>query len=140
MWEGEINVCKVLVPIKVVLVENDYLLYPKFELHRYQQMNWFLYWRSFYWKKIWCTYLSRAHCSANTNLNLIRSTYSKSNLATKSPVILSYFNFVSLNQHNNLKASSCRALFWCFCVYFEQAKYQNNESKSKQHEIISLIN
>ena len=43
MWEGEINVCKVLVPIKVVLVENDYLLYPKFELHRYQQMNRFLY-------------------------------------------------------------------------------------------------
>ena len=51
LWQGEISVCKVLVPIKVVPVKKDYFLHPKFELHRYQQMNWFLYWRSFYWKK-----------------------------------------------------------------------------------------
>ena len=36
MWQGEISVCKVLVPIKVVLVKNDYFLYSKFELLRYQ--------------------------------------------------------------------------------------------------------
>ena len=28
-----------VVPIKVVPVKNDYFLHPKFELHRYQQMN-----------------------------------------------------------------------------------------------------
>ena len=39
LWQGE---------IKVVSVKNDYFLHPKFELHRYQQMNGFLYWRSFY--------------------------------------------------------------------------------------------
>ena len=43
----EISVCKVLVTIKVVPVKNDYFLHSKFELHRYQQMNKFLYWRSF---------------------------------------------------------------------------------------------
>ena len=48
MWQGEISIFKLLVPIKVVLVKNDYFLYPKFEMHRYQQMNGFLYWRSFY--------------------------------------------------------------------------------------------
>ena len=53
MWQGEISVCKVLVPIKAVPVKNDYFLCPKFELHRYQQMIGFLYWHSFYWKKIW---------------------------------------------------------------------------------------
>ena len=42
MWQVEISVCKVLVPIKVVLVKNDYILYQNFELHRYQQMNGFL--------------------------------------------------------------------------------------------------
>ena len=36
LWQRDINVCKVLMPIKVVLVKNDYFLQPKFELHRYQ--------------------------------------------------------------------------------------------------------
>ena len=31
-------------------------------------------------------------------------------------------------------------MFWCWCVYFEQVKYRNNESKQKQHEIIFWIN
>ena len=48
LWQGEISVCKVLVPIKIVPVKNDYFLHPKFELHRYQQMNGFLYCCSFY--------------------------------------------------------------------------------------------
>ena len=39
LWQGEISVCKVLVPIKVVPVNNDCFLHPKLELHRYQQMN-----------------------------------------------------------------------------------------------------
>ena len=39
MWQGEISVCKVPVPIKVLPVKNDYFLYQTFELHRYQQMN-----------------------------------------------------------------------------------------------------
>ena len=39
-----------------------------------------------------------------------------------------------------MKASRCRALFWCFCVYFQQVKYQNDESKSKQLETFFLIN
>ena len=30
MWEREISVCKVVVPIQVVLVKNVYFLYPKF--------------------------------------------------------------------------------------------------------------
>ena len=51
LWHGENNVCNVLVSIKVVLIKNDYFLHPKFELHTYQQMNGFLYWRSFHWKK-----------------------------------------------------------------------------------------
>ena len=137
MWEGEINVCKVLVPIKVVLVENDYLLYPKFELHRYQQMNRFLYWRSFYWKKIWCMDLSRAHCSANTNLNLIRSTYSKSNLAIKSPVILSYFNFVSLN---NITTWKHHAAERCFDVFVFTLKKQNTKiMKASQSSMRSFL-
>ena len=50
LWQGEASICKVLVPIKIVLVKNNNLLLSKFELHRYQQMNGFLYWRSFYWK------------------------------------------------------------------------------------------
>ena len=57
LWQGEISVCKVLVPIKVVQVKNDYFLHPKFELQRYHQMNGFLYWIRFYWKKIG-TYIS----------------------------------------------------------------------------------
>ena len=84
--QGKISVCKVLVLIKVVPVKNDYFLHPIFEFHRYHQTNGFLYWRSFYWRKH--SFQSRAHCPANTNLNLIRSTYSKSNLATDSPAIL----------------------------------------------------
>ena len=51
LWQGYISVCKVLVQIKVVPVKNDYFFHPKLELHRYQQMNGFLYWHSFYWKK-----------------------------------------------------------------------------------------
>ena len=47
LWQGEISVCKVLVPIKVVPVKNDYFLHPKIELHRYREMNGFLYWHSF---------------------------------------------------------------------------------------------
>ena len=43
MWQGEISVCKVLVPVKVVLVKNDYFLFPKFELRKYHQINGFLY-------------------------------------------------------------------------------------------------
>ena len=50
LWQGEISACKVLVPIKVVPVKNDYFLHQKFELHR-SQMNWFLYCCSFYWKQ-----------------------------------------------------------------------------------------
>ena len=49
LWQGEISACKVLVPIKVVSVKNDY-----------------------YYSRI---YQSRAHWPVNTNLNLIRSTY-----------------------------------------------------------------
>ena len=48
LWRGEIGVCKVLISIKLVPVKKDYFLHPKFELHRYQQTNGFLYWRSFY--------------------------------------------------------------------------------------------
>ena len=48
LWQGEISVCEVLVPIKVVSVKNDCFLHPKFELHRYQQINGFLHRRSFY--------------------------------------------------------------------------------------------
>ena len=40
-----------LVLIKVVPVKNDYFLRSKFELYRYQQINGFLYWLRFYWKK-----------------------------------------------------------------------------------------
>ena len=35
LWQGEISACKVLVPIKVVPVKNDYFLHQKFELHKY---------------------------------------------------------------------------------------------------------
>ena len=51
LWQVDINVCKVLVPIKVLLVKNNYFLHKIIVLHRYQQMNGFLYWCSFYWKK-----------------------------------------------------------------------------------------
>ena len=62
LWQGEISAFKVIVPIKVVPVKND---------HYYSLI---------------CQ--SRAHCRVNTNLNLIRSTYSKSSLDIKSPAIL----------------------------------------------------
>ena len=48
LWQGDITVCKALVPIKVVPVKNDYFFHQKFELHRYKKMNGFLYWCSFY--------------------------------------------------------------------------------------------
>ena len=51
LWQGKISACTVLLSIKVVPVKNDHFLHPKFELHRYQQMNGFLYWRGFYGKK-----------------------------------------------------------------------------------------
>ena len=35
LWQEEISACKVLVPIKVVPVKNDYFLHQKFELHKY---------------------------------------------------------------------------------------------------------
>ena len=60
LCQGEISACKVL--IKGVPVKNDH-----------------------YFLRI---YQSRAHCPVNTNVNLIWSTYSKSNLAIKSPAIL----------------------------------------------------
>ena len=87
----EISVCKVLVTIKVVPVKNDYFFYPKFELHRYQQMNKFLYWCSFYRKKVGAYISHELIGRLIPNLNLIRSTYSKSNLAIESPAILSLF-------------------------------------------------
>ena len=49
--QGEISVCKVPVIIKEVPVKNNYFLHPKFELHRYQQVNGFPYCHSFCWKK-----------------------------------------------------------------------------------------
>ena len=45
-----------LVLIKVVPVKNDYFLRSKFEVYRYQQINGFLYWLRFYWKKMWRMY------------------------------------------------------------------------------------
>ena len=78
----EISVCKVLVTIKVVPVKNDYFLHPKFE---------FLYWRSFYRKKVGAYISHELIGRLIPNLNLIRSTYSKSNLAIESPAILSLF-------------------------------------------------
>ena len=38
LWQGEISVFKVPVSIKVVPVKNDYFLYQKFQLDRYQHM------------------------------------------------------------------------------------------------------
>ena len=43
-----ISVCKVPVPIKVVPGKNDYFDHPKFDSHTFQQINGFLYGRSFY--------------------------------------------------------------------------------------------
>ena len=45
------SVQKVLVSVKAVPVKNDYIIHQKFQLHRYQEMNEFLYGRSFSWKK-----------------------------------------------------------------------------------------
>ena len=50
LWRSKISICKVLGSVKVVPGKNDYFLHQKFELHR-QQINGFLYWRSFYLKK-----------------------------------------------------------------------------------------
>ena len=63
--EWKISVCKVLVQIKVVLVKNNYFLHKKIELHIYLQINGFLYWRSFYWKKF------GAYISHKLNFGLI---------------------------------------------------------------------
>ena len=54
------------------------------ELHRYFG---FLHWRSTYWNKM-AHILIMSTCPANTNFNLIRSIYSKSNLAIESGAIL----------------------------------------------------
>ena len=35
LWQREISVCEVLVPIKAVPVKNDCLLHQKFDLHKY---------------------------------------------------------------------------------------------------------
>ena len=51
LWQKEISIFKVQVQIKVVLGKNDYFFHQKFELH-WWQMNGFLYWCSFYRKKI----------------------------------------------------------------------------------------
>ena len=83
-------------------------------------------------RKIWLIYYSRAPCPANTNLKLMRSIYPMSFLHIKSPTV--FFNFISSKEAQQLKASCCRALFWCYWIYFEQVKYRKNESKSKQHE------
>ena len=55
LWQGEMGVCKVMVPIKVVPVKNDHLLHQKFQLYKYYLMNEFPYRRSFYWKNILVT-------------------------------------------------------------------------------------
>ena len=52
----EINVSKVLVRIKVVLVKNDNFLHQKSELHKYRKMNGFLNWRRYLLKQILCIY------------------------------------------------------------------------------------
>ena len=48
LWHWEIIVCKFLALIKLLPVNDDYFLHPKFELHRYLG---FLYQCRFYWKK-----------------------------------------------------------------------------------------
>ena len=132
LWQGKVSVRKVLVLIKVVPVKNDYFVHQKFDLHRYQQINGFLYWRSFCWKKY------GAYISHELIVRLI-PTWIWCDLLTVSQIWLSNhqlsLNFVTLKQHGNLKASRCRELFWCYCVYFDQLKYRNNESKSNPHEI-----
>ena len=47
LWQEEISICEVVVPIKVmlkviVMVKNNYFFHPKFDLRRYKQMNGFL--------------------------------------------------------------------------------------------------
>ena len=61
LWQEQISVFKELLPIKVVAIENDYFLHPRFESHAYQRMNGFLYWRSFYRKKIWRIFYYISH-------------------------------------------------------------------------------
>ena len=89
LLQGEISVCNVLVPIKIVPVKNDYFLQPKFELDRYQQFNGFLYWRRFYWKKY------GEYISHEPTVRLI-PTWIWYNSAYQITSHLTSFNFVSL--------------------------------------------
>ena len=75
-------------------------------------------------RKICCIYQSRAYRLANTNLNLIRSFYSKSNLPIQR--LAMFFNFVSLKQHSNLKPSRCGV--YCFDVIAFTLNKQNTET------------
>ena len=117
-----------------MLVKNDYLLHSKFELHRYQQMNGFLYWLSFYWKKygaymshelIFQLILTWIWYDLPTVIHFWSSNYR----------ITYFFWFYQFKQHNNVKALCYRAFLWCYYVHFEQVKCNNNERKSKKHEI-----
>ena len=93
----------------VVLEKNDYFLHQKFKLHR-QQMNGFLYWRSFYRKKL------GPYISHDLIAWLIATWIWYYPLTVRRfwPFnhYLSYFIY----------------LWWCYCVL----KYRNNESRSKQ--------
>ena len=73
--KGEVVFCSVLVPIKLGLVKNDYFLHRKFESYRYQSVNeWVFALEQFLLKKIWRIYYSRAHCLANNNFSLMRTS------------------------------------------------------------------
>ena len=130
MWQGEISVCKVLVPVKVVLVKNDYFLFPKFELRKYHQINGFLYWCSFYWKKY------GACISHNLIVRLIQTWIWYDQLTVNQiwpsnhGIIWTSFNFVSLNYQTTWSHHVAES---CFDVFVFTL---NNESKSKQHEMI----
>ena len=95
LWQGEISACKVLVSIKVVPVKNDYFLHAKFELQIYQQINRFLYWYSFYWKKF-------GTCISHKPIARLIPTWIWYDLLTLSQILpsnhqlLNSFNFVSL--------------------------------------------
>ena len=81
--------------MKLVLVKNGYFLYQNLELHIYQQMNGFLYWRSFYWKNI-AHVLVTSSLLSQYQLEYDTIYWYKSNLANESPVTSTSFNFVSL--------------------------------------------
>ena len=89
------SACKVLVSIKVLPVKNDYFLHAKFELQRYQQMNGFLYWYNFYWKKF-------GTCISHKPIARLIPTWIWYDLLTLSQILpsnhqlLNSFNFVSL--------------------------------------------